>query len=404
MEVIDVRVVFVGPFAFYPKGTVPVRLLPLARVLRQWGHDVVIVLPPYDNLADSGRSFRVDGVDVHNVVVPRSFLGLGYFYVAWALVRRVLRFRPDVVHVFKPKGYSGLAGMFLKFFGLTRIPVVVDSDDWEGHGGFADFFLERGVYSRFMVEFFDLQERWLLKRADAVTVASKALELRALELRDGKEGVFYVPNGPSELPAGSGKTASEVKESLGLEGKRVVLLYTRFFEYDVGEVIEVLARVVSELADVRLLVVGRGEFGEEDDLLRLTNERGLRDYVVYVGWVKPEEVRAYVEVGDVAIYPFKDTLLNRAKCPGKVVQLMSLGKAIVADKVGQIAEYIEDGKSGILVKPGDPEEFARKVIELLKNEERRKSVGKQAMNRIWDSFDWNRLTRRVEAAYELVLQ
>ncbi len=53
-----------------------------------------------------------------------------------------------------------------------------------------------------------------------------------------------------------------------------------------------------------------------------------------------------------------DTPLNRAKCPGKLIELMKSGRAIVANKVGQIAEYIEDQKSGILVDSADPSDFS----------------------------------------------
>jgi glycosyltransferase involved in cell wall biosynthesis len=103
----------------------------------------------------------------------------------------------------------------------------------------------------------------------------------------------------------------------------------------------------------------------------------------------------------VAIYPFKDTLLNRAKCPGKLVELMSLGKAIVADKVGQIAEYIQDEKSGILVEPEDTRTFAQSLIRVLEDAELRKKLGQNARERIWRSFNWNELVSVAEEAYEV---
>jgi glycosyltransferase involved in cell wall biosynthesis len=287
------------------------------------------------------------------------------------------------------------------------VRVVVDADDLEGRGGFADLFAQRGVYPRWMVSFFDFQERWLLKRADAVTAASRFLENMAIDLRKkehGSGGVFYVPNGPSPLPSTSGKSSVDVKDELGLLGKRVVLLYTRFFEYRLEEVLDVLERVTAELDDVRLLVVGKGEYREEEEFLRLAAARGLKDFIVYVGWVKPADIRAYIEAGDVAVYPFMDTLLNRAKCPGKLVQLMSLGKAIVADRVGQISEYIEDGKSGLLAEPGDTEGFARHVISLLKDEEQRRKVGLEAKEKIFVSFNWMLLTESVENAYRSVMR
>jgi len=402
--------VFIGPFAFYPKGTVIVRVLPLAKALKEHGYEVVVLLPPYDAPQYSSVYFEADGVLFYNVPIPRSRLPLKYLYVAACLVKRALEFKPDVVHVFKPKGYSGLAGMLLvvlKFLRFTKVRLVVDTDDWEGHGGFADFFLEHDLYPRVMVDFFDFQERWLLRRTDAVTVASKTLEFRARKLRgnSGRGKVFYVPNGPSDFPVASGgKSPFEVRKSLGIASSRVILLYTRFFEYAVEEVIEILEHVVAELRDVKLLVVGKGDFGEEEELLKSAKERDLLEHIVYVGWVKHEDVPSYVEAADVAIYPFRDDLLNRSKCPGKLIQLLSSGKAVVADSVGQISEYIEHGRSGILVEPGDVEQFAKWVVKLLKNRKLRERLGENAKRKMWGLFSWEQLANTVALAYELVLR
>jgi len=399
--------VFIGPFAFYPKGTVIVRVLPLAKAVKEQGYEVLVLLPPYDSPQYSGVQFEVDGVNFYNVVIPKSRLPLKYLYVAACLVRKALEFKPDVIHIFKPKGYSGLAGMLLvvlKFLRLTKVLLVVDSDDWEGYGGFADFYLKHKMYSKLVVDFFDFQERWLFRRADAVTVASRTLEFRANKFREdsGRDKVFYVPNGPSDFRVASGgKSPFDVRKILGIESSQVILLYTRFFEYAAEEVTEILGHVVAELSDAKLLVVGKGDFGEEEELLELAEERGLLGHIVYVGWIKPEDVPSYIEVADVAIYPFRDDLLNRSKCPGKLIQLLSLGKAVVADSVGQISEYIDHGKSGMLVEPGATEEFARIVIELLKNRKLREELEKEAKRRIWKEFNWKKLARNLKYAYKL---
>lgn len=236
-----------------------------------------------------------------------------------------------------------------------------------------------------------------------MTVASRTLEFTANKLREdsGRDKVFYVPNGPSDFPVASGgKSPFEVRKILGLESSRVILLYTRFFEYAVEEVAEVLGHVVAELSDTKLLVVGKGDFGEEEELLKLAEERGLLGHIVYVGWVRSEDVPSYVEAADMAIYPFRDDLLNRSKCPGKLVQLLSLGKAVVADGVGQISEYIEHGKSGMLVEPSATEEFARIVIELLKNRKLREELGEGAKRRIWKEFNWKKLAKKAELSYK----
>jgi len=385
----------IAPFAVYPRGTVPVRMLPIAKALRRRGYDVSIVVPPYDNPAESGREYEVEGVKVYNVWfgdVPLLKYPLTAFRILW----RVFRLKPQVVYVFKPKGYSGLAAMLLSFMrmlGLLRgLRLVLDMDDWEGYGGFCDYYLKHSLYPRYMLDFFDFQERWIPRRVDAITVASRTLQRRLMGWGIPAAKVFYVPNGVearSSYP--SSCEVGELKKRLGLEDSKVILLYTRFLEYRVKKVVEVLKLVKKELDGVKLLVVGRGEFKEEDELLRLAAEEGLEDSIILAGWVKPDEVPKYLAVGDVAIYPFDDTPLNRAKCPGKLVELMAAGKAIVAEKVGQTKEYIIDGESGLLVIPDDIQGFASSIVRVLKDDAFRKRLCENSQKRILSNFYWSKL-------------
>ena len=66
------RIAFIGGFAFSPKGTMRARAHPLAVELVRLGHEVTIFLPPYDNLADSDREWRLEGVRIWNAGVARE--------------------------------------------------------------------------------------------------------------------------------------------------------------------------------------------------------------------------------------------------------------------------------------------------------------------------------------------
>jgi glycosyltransferase involved in cell wall biosynthesis len=178
-----------------------------------------------------------------------------------------------------------------------------------------------------------------------------------------------------------------------------VLLYTRFFEFRVERVVDLLRRVLAEAPEARLLVVGKGLFGEEERLLRLVHEAGIADRIDYAGWVEPNELPRYFAMGDVAIYPYDDTLINRTKCAVKLIDLMAAGKAIVADRVGQNGEYIEHGVSGLLVEPGDDEAFAGEVVRLLRDGSLRERLGREAARRVREHFAWERLAQQVERAY-----
>jgi glycosyltransferase involved in cell wall biosynthesis len=389
------RVIFIGPFGLRVKGTMSRRALPMARALAARGHQVDIILPPWDCPEDSGREWEGEGVGVHNIALPPRFPLLFHLLVTWRLVRRALALQPDVVHCFKPKAYAGLLAAviwFLQRLGWTKVRLVLDSDDWEGWGGWNEI----GDYTWVQKRFFAWQERWGLTHCDALTVASRTLQTLAWSLGVAPKRVFYVPNGAnlqSPIPNLQPPTSN-------LQPPFSVLLYTRFFEFQAGRVIEVFERVAAGVPEVQFLIVGQGLSGEEEKLLHLARQRGLADRMVYAGWVEPTELPGYLAAADVAIYPLDDNLLNRARCSAKLVDLMAAGLAIVAEDVGQSREYIEPGRSGLLVEAGDTEALARCVVRLLRDERLRGVLGNEARRRVCEEFAWERLVERIERSYQ----
>ena len=81
-----------------------------------------------------------------------------------------------------------------------RLPLVVDSDDWEGWGGWNDLL----PYPASAKRLFAWQERDLPRRADAVTVASRTLQTQVWGSGVPPEEVFYLPNG---IEGGGGREA-----------------------------------------------------------------------------------------------------------------------------------------------------------------------------------------------------
>ena len=390
------RIVMVGPFGLSPKGTMSVRALPLAKALTARGHKVDLILPAWHSPEDSGKSWEEEGVGICNVLLPPRIPGVWHLWVAKRMLRRVLVLKPDVVHCFKPKAYSGLVALSL--WGLQRLGVftgriVVDSDDWEGRGGWNEI-ENYGAFQRIV---FAWQERWGLLHANAITVVSHALETLAWGLGVLPSAVHYLPNGSAfgQMEDGEG---GWVRDKYGLDGCPVILLYTRFFEFSLERLIEIMRRVMTEVPTVRLLVVGRGLFGEEEHFLELARAAHIGGAVIYAGWVEHKDLGDYFDSSDLAIYPYDDTLINRTKCSVKLIELLAAGLPVVADRVGQNREYIKDGVSGILVE-NRIETYADAVVRLLKDAELRSRLGAAAQRSVQSEYNWDRLAAVAERAY-----
>lgn len=385
----------VGNFGLHRKATMSARALPIARELARRGHRVTVLMP-----AEPASHRSIEGIDA----IRLSSIGLsmpvplvGHVLLGLQIVWAALRLRPDVLYAFKPIAYSGLTLFLfwiLRALRLARPVLALDSDDWEGEGGWADY-EPRPWWQRRLVTW---QERWCLDHADVVSMASR--EISQLANLDGGR-VIYAPNAAS--PSSPGWTPGDgrpVRVSLGIGDAPLILAYTRFVEFDPRRLVAVFERVRSRVPDTHLLVVGKGLHGEEHDFLTCVAERGLGTVVHFVGWVPSGDLPSYLAAGDVAAYLLDDTRLNRAKCPMKLVDLLLAGVAVVAEDVGQAREYVVDGETGCLVPTGDIGAMAERIAALLVDPEYRRKLGQAARSSILSRWSWTQQATPIAEAFE----
>jgi glycosyltransferase involved in cell wall biosynthesis len=179
-----------------------------------------------------------------------------------------------------------------------------------------------------------------------------------------------------------------------------MLLYTRFVEFRLERIVEILHRVVAAEPRAKLLVLGEGLYGQESDLDEVLDDAGLAAHAAFTGWVEPDRLPAYFAASDLALFPIDDTLINRTKCSVKLTDLLTAGLPLVADAVGQAAEYVVDNQTGLLVPPEDDAAFANAALRLLTDPELRSKLGAAAARRMREHFSWERLVEEVERAYQ----
>jgi glycosyltransferase involved in cell wall biosynthesis len=380
------RIGMLAPFGIRPKGTLAVRMLPLAQALVRRGHTAWIVAPPVQNPQDAGQRVVYGGVPVLHTPLPTLPGAAGVLQQVHTLLRLVLADAPDVLHLFKPKGYSGLAALAARLLS-PRLPLVVDSDDWEGRGGWNDVL----PYPPAAKALFAWQERDLPRRAAVVTVASRSLQTQVWGFGVAPQRVIYLPNGAAVQP-------EHPPAPRPPHHPPTILLYTRFWEFDVRDVVAVLVAIGQRCPVVRLLVVGKGERGEEQKLLRLAARAGVAPLLDYRGWVEPAQIPALLASADVALVPMDDTLINRARCSVKLLELLAAGLPVVAASVGEVREYISHGESGVLVPPGNVGALAAAVLRLLHDEALRQHLGAGARCAV-ARFAWDALAPLAEQAY-----
>lgn len=115
--------------------------------------------------------------------------------------------------------------------------------------------------------------------------------------------------------------------------------------------IDAIAQLVQRNVSVDLTLIGGGP--TRDALERQVETLGLQSQVHFAGWCSEEQVRREITASRVKVLP------SRAEgLPVAIMEAYALGRPVVSTTVAGIPELIENGKSGWLVPPGQPEALA----------------------------------------------
>ncbi|CAN5805813.1 glycosyltransferase family 4 protein [soil metagenome] len=373
-------VIMLGTFSAWNLGTIQARTLPLAAELRSQGIRPAIVVTPWDMPSEAGVVDVIDGVPVINTRSASATNPLPAIrqQIAWAR-----KLKPSLVHVFKPKGFGGFAGRVLS----RSMPLIVDSDDWEGDGGWND----AGDYGPLQRRVFQYQEQDLLCRATYVTAASTLLAERAREIRNSAgDTVKRLPNGMTykhwrELSSARLTPPASIDPP-------VILLYSRFAEFN-NDWLASFVSALSVITDRKLIVrvVGDAENQSKPVLL------GGKIIVEILGYVSWAAVSTLLGSSSVAVYPYRDSLVTRSKQSVKLLEQMAAGCPILASDVGDIASTL--GTAGVVLPDASPERFARSTIELLEQPERMNVMSADGTERIRSAFLFEDLARDLLDVY-----
>ena len=154
-----------------------------------------------------------------------------------------------------------------------------------------------------------------------------------------------------------------IRQALGWEGNCIVGIVGRL-QPSKGQMtfLHAAALLARDRPDLRFVIVGGAVLGWEgpypDDLRRIARNLRLSDQLHFAG--HQDDVVPWLDAFDVAVHAAANEPFGLV-----LVEAMALGKPLVASNTGGPAEIVEQGVSGLLVPPGDPDKLAAAVGTVL---------------------------------------
>lgn len=237
-------------------------------------------------------------------------------------------------------------------------------------------------------------ERWTLAAADAIVTVSSPLRDHVLELGIPPERVHVLPNGVDKARFVAGPPDDAIRTRFGL-GAGPLLGFVGSLRSWHGT--ENLPALLQDLQprhpDVQLVIAGDGPLRGELELE--FDRRGLRDNVLFTGWLPHEQVPALIRQFDIALAPYSEQEHLWYASPMKLFEYMACGRAVVAPALGQIEEVVRDGETGLLYPHEDREALVRACDRLLADRPLRERIGRAAAEELDGQYSWDGNAARV---------
>lgn len=156
-----------------------------------------------------------------------------------------------------------------------------------------------------------------------------------------------------------------------------------------------LPSIIAVHADIKLVIAGTSIFQwreEPDRLTRLAEDLGVNRHVHFLG--ERNDIPNLMTKFDLFIHPAKFEPFGRV-----LLEAMAARRAIVACQAGGVPEVVSHGKTGLLVKPNDPQALAGGILELLANDEIRTQMGNEGRIRVQQHFSLEKTRQGVFQAW-----
>lgn len=147
--------------------------------------------------------------------------------------------------------------------------------------------------------------------------------------------------------------------------------------------------------DICYGIVGGGTSLEE--LKELSVQMGIDDIVTFTGRTSDDMMLDYLNTADICVNPDEYNPMNDKSTMNKVLEYMALGKPIVQFDLTE-GKY-SAREASLYAKPNDAVDMAKKIVELLDNEEKRKEMSTFGRKRVVEELSWEHTSKALLEGY-----
>jgi glycosyltransferase involved in cell wall biosynthesis len=367
----------------------------ISRELIKRGHEVVVYTTDakdFGSRLEIDSSNTIDGIKVHRFrnISLRLVKKLKLFItpqLALSTRREIKEF--DVIHLHDYRTFQNI--VIHHYARKYDVPYVL-----QAHGS-----IPRISAWRRLKWVYDMAFGYrLLRDASKVIALSKIEAEQYKRIGVPKEKITIIPNGIdlseyAELPP-----KGSFKKKFNIPENRKIILYLGRIHKIKG--IDVLVKAYAHLKNEMnindaVLVMAGPDDGFLNEVKSLVYNLGITDSVLFTGPLYGrDKLEAFVD-SEVYVLPSRYEIFGITS-----LEAYACGKPVVASRVDGLKDLVKDGKTGLLFEPGNVEELAKTIFNLLNDNGVAKEMGLKGKNFVRENFTIEKVVEKLEKVYEEV--
>jgi len=392
----DLRVAYILATS---KGGIPHYTAELANAIAKYINDVTVIKPKTttaDNMFSENvkvvNAFRPLNVSttyayrLRGIIRMLSINNLIGFFLSYKNASVLEEVNPDIVHI---TDSSPQALMLLyKFF--KKRPVVITIHDSSKPIFILTKSLPLLIYSTF-VSISNILALILLRKADKViTHTQRNKKELSEEWRVKPENIVTIPHGSYRY------FQRKFKSNVNEEANCILFFgHIRALSKPLDPLVDAIPIIKKEIPNIKCIIAGSGVIPERSYQII---EKNKPNFEVHNYFIPNEKVGEFFSRASLVVITNK----HQKGHSGVLTIAYSFGKPVVTTNVGEFPTLVRDTSCGLIVPPDNPKALAEAIIKLLKDENLRKKMSKNAL-KMAGKLSWDNIAKMHIKVYEEVL-
>lgn len=345
----------------------------LARGLNSKGIETEVILLA-DKIPDEIEDLYSD-LNYRLLMKPKDILKPDNFSILRNFKMQISKIDPDIVHM---QLGGTLIDLFLQI-SLRKYPLV---------STFHDVILHKGERSYIR----EVVRHFVRSSSREIIVHGKFLKEQMIEVYGIRPDIIHnVHIGEHEV-----RPFKKFEKEDAITEGHSILFFGRIHEYKGLDILLKAQPIINdEIPDARFIIAGGGQdissysqYMADPNRFEIHNHR-----------ISYKQGAELFQKSSLVVLPYIE-----ASQSGVIPTAYGFRKPVIATSVGSIPEVIDDGVTGILIPPRDPDKLAAAVVKLLLDENSRRMMGENAFSKLKNDFSWDDIVEKTIKIYEKAME